>query len=99
MKMLEKDDIKTEAIEKFNETVTGEDGVERTIERERPKALSLQFMSLMMFYLHDRVARNWKYFDHYLETILAFAIHAPEDLENDLGSQDNAPFTKDCEAY
>ena len=41
MKMLEKDDINAETIEKYTETFTDSDGVERTIEKERPKALSL----------------------------------------------------------
>ena len=60
MKMLEKDDIINETMEKYNEAFTPDDGIERTVEKERPKALSLRFLSLMMFYLNDRAARNWR---------------------------------------
>ena len=49
MKMLEKDDIRNDAREKYTETITDADsGVVRTEEKERPKALSLRFMNLMV---------------------------------------------------
>ena len=39
--MLEKDDIRNDTREKYNETFTDTDGVERTVEKERPTALCL----------------------------------------------------------
>lgn len=49
MKMLEKDDIRNDAREKYTETIeNADDGVVRTEEKERPKALSLRFMNLMV---------------------------------------------------
>ena len=100
MKMIEKDDIRNDTREKYTETITGtDDGVDRTEEKERPKALSLRFMNLMVGYLPDRAAKNWKTFDHYLEVILAFAIHAPEELETDPSPQEGLTWNKDSEAY
>lgn len=75
------------------------DGKEQTQEMERSKSLSLRFMQLLMSHLHDRAARNWKYFDYYLETILAFGIHTPEELESEASPQDAASWSKKSQGY
>ena len=52
-----------------------------------------------MSYLHDRAAKNWKYFDYYLEVILAYALHSPEELESETNAMDSPPWSKESEAY
>lgn len=59
--------------------------------------MSLRFLHIMMDNLHYRAAKNWKTFNYYLETILAFGAYGPESFEK---SGDDGPgWSKDSEAY
>ena len=81
MKMLEKDDIINETTEKSTVTFPDSNGVQQSFEVQRPKALSVRYLDFLLGNLHIRAAKAWKTFDYYLEVILAFAIHSPQELE------------------
>ena len=100
MKVLEKEDIQSNAKETFKDTFIDSDGKEHNPERERPKALSLRFLKLLLSHLSGRATKNWKTFDYYLELIAAFALHSHEEMEV-TADQDMAscPWSKESEAY
>jgi hypothetical protein len=74
------------------------EGKEVRVDKERPLALSLRFLHIMMENLHYRAAKNWKTFNYYLETILAFGINGSEAFEK-IEQEDGQGYSKDSEAY
>ena len=82
MKMIEKADIQSDAKENYADTFTDTDGKEHTLQKERPKALTLRFLDQLLSGLSARAATNWQRFEYYLELLLAYALYSPEELEN-----------------
>lgn len=48
---------------------------------EKPVSLAVQFLDILMLHLRLRAPKSWRSFDYFLELILAFGIHSPEELE------------------
>ena len=79
--MIEKDEIESGATETATETWQDTEGNEQSREVERPKSLAIRFLDILMLQLKLRAPKSWRTFDFFLELILAFAIHSPEELE------------------
>ena len=79
--MIEKDDIDKYTIETATETWQDTEGNLHSREVERPKSLAIRFLDILMLQLKLRAPKSWRTFDYFLELILAFAIHSPEELE------------------
>ena len=79
--MIEKDEIESGATETATETWQDTEGKEYQKDVERPKSLAIRFLDILMLQLKLRAPKSWRTFDFFLELILAFAIHSPEELE------------------
>ena len=83
--MIEKDEILSNEKEDYIYTFTDTDGNEQSLTKQRPKAVSLQFMELLLNEMQVRGANAWKTFKYYLEVIASFFLFNPEQFEkNDL---------------
>lgn len=83
LKVLEKDDLLSDAVEKITEKVE-KDGKEEINEHQLPKSVCARFMNVLFFHLKDRAAKSWSRFDYYLDVIKAFGINSAEDIEKEV---------------
>ena len=81
MKMLEKEDIEDEVMETYQDDFTDSEGKRHVVEKQRPKALSLQLLDIMLGFLPDRAPKAWKTFVYFFEVVLAFALYSPDELK------------------
>ena len=99
LKEVEREMIENEEMETIEYEEENEKGEMEKVTDQRPKAVSLQFLKLLLNNLHKRAARAWRKFECYLEIFFSFAVHSADDIEKDSDNFKSAPFDASGVAY
>lgn len=81
--MEEKELALSQETDSVEQTFTDTDGKEHKQTLQRPKAVCVRFVMQMIELLPDRVAKNWRKFDHFMDIFYAMMVYSPEDVELD----------------
>ena len=83
LKIIEKEELQTNATEVLVEKRIDDSGKEVEVTHNLPKAVCSKFMNVLLYHLKERAAKSWSRFDAYLEVIKAFGINSAEDIEKE----------------
>ena len=87
LKLAERDTILAGETETYKEQSDAGEGAVG-VEKQRPKAITVRFLTQMVELLEERAPKNWRKFDSFLEIFYSLMVHSPEDILKDKNDYD-----------
>ena len=87
-KEIEKEDAIAQTQVTVTRTFKDDQGVEQTVQEQKPKAICVRFLMHMVEQLAERAPKNWRKFDAFMDIFFGFMVNSANEVYADKDEYD-----------